>query len=111
MSEDLLDRINHFGIENQKRKFGEEADELKEAIFAHELTLSVQYEIPLTEIIGTRQHIAEEIVDNLALLRQFQLYYEITDEEIYHIFVEKNERTKKRIEEKYYEKNKNTICE
>lgn len=94
MKEDLLARIKHFGIEEQKTKFGEEADELKEAIIIHELKSSVQYEIPLTEIIGTKDHIAEEIADNLAMLRQFQLYYEIPDEQIIKIFYFKNERTK-----------------
>ena len=79
MKEDYLNRIKYFGIEKQKRKFSEEADELRDAI--------VEYET-LNEYVGgakikqLKEHITEEIADNLALLKQFQLFYEIEDEEI-----------------------------
>lgn len=109
MKQELLDRIKYFGIEAQKRKFGEEADELKEAITIHELKNSVEYEIPLAEIIGTKKHITEELADNWAMLIQFQLYYGITDEEIMKVLEKKNIRTSERIKNKYYEKNKTTI--
>ena len=95
MKQDLIDRINYFGIETQKRKFGEEADELKEAITEYEMANNSIYNFNF-EVL--RNHIAEEIVDNLALLRQFQLYYEITDERIIEIFEFKNERTKYEME-------------
>ena len=100
MKEDYLKRINYFGIEKQKRKFGEECDELKEAISEYET---------LKEYVGgakmkqLKEHIAEEIADNLALLKQFQLFYEIEDDEIKKWLKFKNKRTNERIKTKYYE--------
>lgn len=100
MKEDLLKRIKYFGIEQQKRKFSEEANELRDAI--------VEYEI-LREYVGgakmkqLKEHIAEEIADNLALLKQFQFYYEISENEIKKWLRFKNKRTNERIKSKYYE--------
>ena len=103
MKQDLLNRINYFGIETQKRKFGEEADELKEAITEYEMANNSIYNFNF-EVL--RNHIAEEIVDNLALLRQFQLYYGISDERIIEIFEFKNERTNFRIQNGFYKKDR-----
>lgn len=100
MKEELLERINYFGIENQTMKFGEEADELKIAIAEYEC---------LKQFVGgsrakqLKEHIAEEIADNLALLKQFQLFYGIEDEDIKRWLKFKNKRTNERIENKYYE--------
>lgn len=95
MKQDLIDRINHFGIQTQKLKFGEEADELKEAITEYEMAYNSPYNFDFDAMI---YHIAEEITDNLAMLRQFQLYYQIPDELIIEIFNSKNERTKYEME-------------
>ena len=101
MKEKLLERINYFGIEQQKRKFGEEADELKEAI--------IEYETLKTYVGGAKMkelkaHITEEIADNLAMIKQFQLFYEIENDEIKKWLKFKNERTDKRIKNGDYEK-------
>jgi NTP pyrophosphatase (non-canonical NTP hydrolase) len=101
MKEDLLKRINYFGIENQKRKFSEEAEELRDAI--------VEYEA-LKEYVGgartkqLKKHIAEEIADNIALLKQFQLYYEISNDMIMDYLEFKNERTDQRVKVGYYDR-------
>ena len=105
MKEDLLKIIEHFGINNQQRKLEEEIFELEEAITINQLKETVEYEIPLTEIVGTREHIAEEIADVMLLLEQFKTYYGITSEEITNIFWSKVDRTLKRIESGYYERN------
>ena len=55
MDEQLLKIINHYGINNQQRKLEEEIFELQEAITIYELKNSVQYEIPLTELIATKK--------------------------------------------------------
>ena len=89
----ILRIINHFGVDNQKIKFGEECDELKEAIIIHELKKSVEYEIPLTELIDTREHIVEETTDVLHVLLQIILYYGITRKEIEKVLWFKNDRT------------------
>lgn len=104
MKEDLLKIVKHFGINNQQRKLEEEIFELEEAITINQLKETVEYEIPLTEIIGTREHIAEEIADVMLLLEQFKTYYGITSEEITNLFWNKVDRTLERIETGYYEK-------
>ena len=104
MKEDLLKIIEHFGTNNQQRKLQEEVFELQEAITTHELKKTVEYEIPLTEIIGTKEHIIEELTDIMLLLEQFKLYYDITSEEITNLFWNKVARTLERIESGYYEK-------
>lgn len=103
MKEDLLKIIEHFGVNNQQRKLQEEIFELQEAITTHELKKSVEYEIPLTEIIGTKEHIIEEIADICVILRQFMEYYDITQDEISERMANKINRTLERIESGYYE--------
>lgn len=97
MKEDILEIINHFGVQPQQRKLQEEVFELQEAITTHELKKTVEYEIPLTEIVGTKEHIIEEIADVLHLLEQFKLYYDISNEDIKEIFQAKVKRTIERI--------------
>ena len=46
-----------------------------------------------------RTHIAEELADIQVMLKQFQYYYDITDEEVENIMKQKIERQLKRIED------------
>lgn len=79
MREDLLKIINHYGVNNQQRKFEEEVFELQEAIFQY----NAQKEV--CEIVGCskphiskcKEHLAEEIADVLNLIEQFMYYYDI----------------------------------
>lgn len=98
MKDDLLKIIKHYGINNQQRKLEEEVFELQEAITTHELKQSVEYDIPSTEIVGTKEHIAEELADVMVILEQIKLYYEISSEEITKIFWSKVERQLRRID-------------
>ena len=77
----------------------EESGELLEAIIIHELNKSVEYEIPLTEIVGTKEHIAEELSDCFVMLKQFQYYYGIEDKDIERIMKYKIDRQLRRIDE------------
>ena len=97
--EKLLKIINNYGVDIQQRKLAEEVWELQEAITTHELKKSVEYEIPLAEVIGTKENIAEELADVMVLIEQFKLYYGITAEEIVKIFWEKVDRTLERMEQ------------
>ena len=99
MKEKLLERIKYFGIEQQKRKFGEEADELKEAITEYE---TLKKYVGGAKMGQLKNHIAEEIADNLAMLKQFQLFYEISNEEIKEWLDFKNIRTDKKIKNGEY---------
>ncbi len=97
--EKLLKIINHYGVIPQLKYFQSEVFELNEAIINRELKDTVEYEIPLTEIIGAKDHIAEEIADVMVMLEQFKLYYGISSEEIINIFWSKVDRQLKRMEE------------
>ncbi len=103
MEEKLLKIINKFGINNQQRKLAEEVFELNEAIIKHEEL----YEIDGYSNDKYREHIAEEIADVMVILEQIKLYYEITSKEITDIFWNKVNRTIDRIEEGYYENERN----
>ena len=96
MKKDLLKIINHYGIESQKRKFSEEAEELRDAI--------VEYEISNGYVGGAKNkrlkaHITEEIADVMVMLEQFRLYYDIPGEEIKEIIKYKIDRQTKRMSE------------
>ena len=82
MKNELFKIIQHYGVNAQQRQLAEEVFELQEAITTHELKNSVSYDIPLTELIDTREHIAEEIADVMIMLNQFKAYYEIPNETI-----------------------------
>lgn len=83
---------------SQLKYFQSEVFELNEAIITHELKESVEYDIPLTEIIGAKEHIAEEIGDCFVMLEQFRHYYGISDEEIKKVMKYKIKRQLERIE-------------
>ena len=99
MEEKLLKIINKFGINNQQRKLAEEVFELNEAIIKHEEL----YEIDCYSNDKYREHIAEEIADVTIMLLQFKEYYHIDGNDISKIINEKIDRTIDRIEEGYYE--------
>ena len=94
MKKKLLQIIRHYGINNQLRKFSEENFELIEAI--HKLENS---DAMLKVLGGTTfiKNIKEEIADNLVLLSQFILYYEIDLDEIEKIFKYKVNRQLERM--------------
>ena len=97
MKTDLLKIISHYGVNAQQRKLAEEVFELQEAITTHELKNSVSYEIPLTELIDAREHIAEEIADVTVMLKQFQYHYGIENEFILALIKGKVDRQLERI--------------
>ena len=97
MKNELLEIIQHYGVNAQQRQLAEEVFELQEAITTHELKESVSYEIPLTELTDTREHIAEEIADVIVMLKQFRIYYNISDKTINTIMRKKVNRQLERI--------------
>lgn len=89
MEEDILKIINHYGVNHQLKKIHEEYFELDEAIF--------DYITRDENMYHDREHIAEEIADVEMMLKQFQYYYKIKDEEIEDVMKYKVERTLERI--------------
>lgn len=90
MEQDLLGIINNYGYRNQLRKLNEECYELMESIR--------DYEDPGARF-ALKKHIIEELADVTVMLKQFQAYYGITDEEIEEVMLYKIERQKKRMED------------
>ena len=97
MKEDFLKIIKHYGINAQQRQLAEEVFELQEAITTHELKNGVSYEIPLTELTNTKEHIAEKIADVMIMLKQFRVYYNVSDKTINTIMRKKIQRQLERI--------------
>lgn len=97
MKNDLLKIISHYGVNAQQRQLAEEVFELQEAITTHELKNSVSYEIPITEIVETKEHIAEEIADVAVLLNQFIDYYDLDSGKIQELADYKIKRQLERI--------------
>lgn len=97
MKEDILKIINHYGINKQLKYIHSEYYELDEAI--------IQYEMAYRDMCysgeamnNQRQHIAEEIADVMMMLKQFQYFYDIEEEEIEDVMKYKVQRQIERIE-------------
>lgn len=88
MKEDLLKIINHYGVMPQLKYFQSEVFELNEAIIKAEENLALE---------KYKEHIAEEIADVLVMLKQFQYYYGIEDEQIEEVMKFKIDRQLERI--------------
>lgn len=88
MEDKLKQIIKHYGVLPQLKYFQSEVYELTEAILWEGFTTN--------NYIDTK-HIAEEIADVMVMLKQFQLYYCIKDEEIEDIMKFKIDRQIDRI--------------
>ena len=98
MNEKILKIVNYYGIMSQLKYFQSEVFELNESIIKKE----IEYKFGETTIKrdeNNLKHIAEEIADVMVMLKQFQLYYDISTEEIEKIMQYKVDRQIKRIED------------
>ena len=80
---DLLKIINHYGEKHQIKKLAEEQFELIEALLEKD-----------------KEHIKEEIADNIHIIWQFMALYGISVVEISDEVERKNKRTLRRMEDK-----------
>jgi len=96
MKETALKVINNYGVMHQLKYFQSEVFELNEAILEYCYDENKYY--PEVEQ-HLKKHIAEEIADVRFMLRQFQEFYKITDEEIEKVMLFKGKRQLKRMEE------------
>lgn len=94
MEDKLVEIVNYYGINKQLKYIHSEYYELDEAI----LECEHSYHYSPTQLGRTyKNHIAEEIADVMVMLKQFQYYYDISDEQIKKITREKVERQLERI--------------
>lgn len=106
--------VNHYGIKKQLKHFQSEVYELNEAIFDYNKTsisefiggicrevtnvFASVYNVPKTKD-PRKEHIIEEIADVTVMLKQIQLHYNISNNEVNDVMKSKVERQLKRIEE------------
>ena len=88
MKDKLLEIIKHYGIDKQLKYIHSEYFELDEAIIRYDDADALSFNV---------YHIAEELADVTCMLKQFQYYYGISDEEIEKIMKEKVDRQLERI--------------
>lgn len=79
MQEKLLKIINNYGLLEQLKYIHSEYFELDEAIIDYKY-VEVYKGSPAEKY--HKEHIAEEMADVMVMLKQFQYYYDIKDEEI-----------------------------
>lgn len=103
LAKNLEKIMDHFGINNQLRKFNEECFELIEAIIKSEYPAIAKDKKPSFLRDLEKSYIEEEIADCMVLLNQFIRKYSIDTAKIQKLFEEKINRTIKRIEEGYYD--------
>lgn len=99
MKDKLLKIINHYGIDKQLKYIHSEYFELDEAIIDAEKFKPksfTQLNINLEDYIN---HVTEELADVMVMLKQFQYYYGISDEEMEKIMNEKINRQLERIKD------------
>lgn len=101
LNQKLRKIINHYGIMEQLKYFQSEVFELNEAIINYESEKSIKELLDIKIIdsdISKKKHITEEIADVMVMLKQFQLYYDIKDEDIEEVMKSKIDRQLWRIE-------------
>lgn len=97
MKDDLLKIISFYGVIPQLKYFQSEVFELNEAVIEREIHWN--YDTEIQDIKPLDKHITEEIADCMVMLKQFQYYYGITDEEIINNMQFKIKRQLERIKE------------
>lgn len=98
------DIMNYFGYRNQMKKLNEECYEFLEAVDNYEDLLLVIKDMPEKDKFAAREFVVEEMADMLILLTQFIAKYDIKKSELDGYMDYKIDRTLRRIDEKYYDK-------
>lgn len=116
MNKKLRKIINHYGINKQLKYFQSEIFELNEAIIK-ERKSNGAVETALDSVLGVfgkaglinykthydydKEHITEEIADVMVMLKQFQLYYNISSQDIRNVMDSKVKRKLESMEAEY----------
>lgn len=110
MNKKLRKIINHYGIDKQLKYFQSEVFELNEAIIKRRNTGVIEsIAIGITNAVApllntknvdySKEHIKEEIADVMVMLKQMQLYYNISDADVKEVMKIKVDRQIERINE------------
>lgn len=104
MNSKLRKIINHYGLMKQLKYFQSEIFELNEAIIKIKNRSNLEIiTANFLKVVSNiedkyKEHIKEEIADVMVMLKQFQLYYDISTEDIKAIMKNKVDRQLERIE-------------
>lgn len=114
MNKKLRKIINHYGLDKQLKYFQSEIYELNEAILNYKKDSMSDLFSNIFRTVKNcfsgimnqpqekdprREHVIEEIADVTVMLKQIQLYYNISTSEIHEVMQYKIQRQLKRIEE------------
>jgi NTP pyrophosphatase (non-canonical NTP hydrolase) len=94
--EQLLEIINAFGINHQKKKFAEESFEFIEAVTNWENEVRTN-DYDVRAVACAQDAVTEELADCMVILRQFICYLQIPEEEIERMIEYKTNRTLNRL--------------
>lgn len=106
MNEKLRKIVNHYGLNTQLKYFQSEIFELNEAIIRRGeqarnpvdiISNFCQRFLYGTSSVDENEHIKEEIADVMVMLKQFQLYFNISSDEIKEVMRNKVARQVERI--------------
>lgn len=102
MNKDLLKIIQNYGLNNQLKKLSEELYEFQEAVLSYNLLKTINEDVKDEVLEKNIEYIykcvLEEYVDLCVLLSQFELYFDLDEDEVLQVMKNKINRQLKRKE-------------
>ena len=102
MDKDLLKIIENYGTRNQLKKLSEELYEFQEAVLSYNLLKTISEDVKDEVLEKNTEYIykcvLEEYADLCVLLSQFELYFDLNEDEVWQVMKNKVDRQLKRIE-------------
>lgn len=102
MDKDLLKIIQNYGTSNQLKKLSEELYEFQEAVLLYDVLKTIKEDFKDEVLEKNTEYIykcvLEEYADLCVLLSQFELYFDLDEDEVWQVMKNKVDRQLKRIE-------------
>lgn len=101
MDKDLLKIIENYGISNQLKKLSEELYEFQESVLSYNLLKTINEDFKDEVLEKNTEYIyrcvLEEYADLCVLLSQFELYFDLNEDEVWQVMKNKVDRQLGRI--------------
>lgn len=102
MDKDLLKIIQNYGLSNQLKKLSEELYEFQESVLSYNLLKTINEDVNDEVLEKNTEYIykcvLEEYADLCVLLSQFELYFDLDEDEVLQVMRNKVDRQLGRIE-------------
>lgn len=102
MDKDLLKIIQNYGTSNQLKKLSEELYEFQEAVLLYDVLKTIKEDFKDEVLEKNTEYIykcvLEEYADLCVLLSQFELYFDLNEDEVWQVMKNKVDRQLGRIE-------------